>query len=100
IAGPPQAVAITPDGRLAIVSASNRYDYAGKKIIWDTFVQVIDLVAKPPRVIAKVDVGHHPQGLAINRAGTLLLAATVGGTVAVLTISGTDLVLRDQLKIS
>jgi DNA-binding beta-propeller fold protein YncE len=100
IAGPPQAVAITPDGRLAVVSASNRYDYTAKKIIWDPFVQVVDLSAQPPRVIAKVDVGHHPQGLAINRAGTLLLAATVGGTVAVLTIDGAEVVLRDQLKIS
>lgn len=100
IAGPPQAVAITPNGRLAIVSASNRYDYAAKKILWDSFVQVIDLAAPAPHLIAKVDVGHHPQGLAINRAGTLLLAATVGGTVAVLTIDGPKVVLRDELKLS
>jgi DNA-binding beta-propeller fold protein YncE len=100
IAGPPQAVAITPDGGLAVVSASNRYDAAAGKILWDSFLQVVDLAAQPPRVIARVDVGHHPQGLAINRAGTLWLAATVGGTVAVLTIEGTQVVLRDQLKVS
>ena len=62
IAGPPQAVAITPDGKLAVVSATNRYDHPQKKVILDTFLQVIDLEAKPPQIIAKVDVGSHPQG--------------------------------------
>ena len=31
IAGPPQAVAITPDGKLAIIGAPSKYDYAAKK---------------------------------------------------------------------
>ena len=100
IAGPPQAVAITPDGKLAVVSATNRYDYPQKKVILDKFLQVIDLEAKPPQIIAKVDVGSHPQGLAINRDGTLLLAATVGGDVAVLTLDGKAVVLKDRLKLS
>jgi DNA-binding beta-propeller fold protein YncE len=100
IAGPPQAVSITPNGKLAVVSATNHYDYREKKIVLDSFLQVVDLEGTPPRVIAKVDVGHHPQGLAINREGTLLLAATVGGTVAVLTIEDKTLVLRDRIKLA
>src|SRR4249920_2012323 len=99
IAGPPQAVAITPDGKLAVVSATNRYDYDKKEILLDTFLQVVDLEANPPRVVDKVDVRHHPQGLAINRDGNLLLAATVGGTVAVLKIEGKKLKLIDEVKI-
>src|SRR5205814_6309099 len=31
VQGPPQAVAVTPDGKLAIVAAPTRYDYAAKK---------------------------------------------------------------------
>jgi DNA-binding beta-propeller fold protein YncE len=100
VAGPPQAVAITPDGKIAVVSAPNRYDYAEKKPIFETFLQVVDLEANPPRVVAKVDVGYHPQGLAINPAGTLLLAATVGGTVAVLSIDGKTVSLQDQIKLA
>ncbi|MET0639946.1 MAG: hypothetical protein ABWZ19_08040 [Hyphomicrobium sp.] len=99
IAGPPQAVAITPNGKLAVVSATNRYDYDKKEILLDTFLQVVDLEANPPRVIDKVEVRHHPQGLAINRDGNLLLAATVGGTVAVLKIDGKKLKLVDEVKI-
>lgn len=100
IAGPPQAVAITPDGKLAVVSAPNRYDYAEKKIVLETYLQVVDLEAKPPKVVAKIDVKHHPQGLSINREGDLMLAATVGGTVALLAIEGKNVTLRDEVKLS
>lgn len=99
IAGPPQAVAITPDGRIAVVSATNHYDYREKKVVADTYLQVVDLEAKPARVAGRIELGQHPQGLAINRAGTLLLAATLGGTVAVLTIDGKSIALREQIKI-
>src|SRR3954468_7919995 len=49
IQGPPQAVAITPDGKLAVVGAPSRYDYAAKKEIFDTFLQIVDLEASPPK---------------------------------------------------
>jgi hypothetical protein len=100
IAGPPQAVAITPNGRLAIVGAPNAYDRAAQKPVLENFVQVVDLAASPARIIDRIDVGAHPQGLAINREGTLLLAATLNGTVAVLGIDGNKVTLRDQLKIA
>jgi DNA-binding beta-propeller fold protein YncE len=100
LAGPPQGVAITPNGRLAIVSAPNHYDRGELKVVPENFVQVIDLTATAPHVIEKIDVGAHPQGIAINRDGTLLLAATTGGTVAVLAIDGNTVRLKDQLKIA
>jgi hypothetical protein len=100
IGGPPQCVAIAPGGRLAVVSATNHYNYREKTAILEQELQVVDLEAKPARVVGRVDVGHHPQGLAINRAGTLLLATTIGGTVAVLKIEGKTLTLRDQIKLS
>ena len=100
IVGPPQAVAIHPDGGLAIVSATNRYDAALRKLVFEDQLQVIDLRRQPPLVSARVDVGHHPQGLAFNRAGTLLLAATNGGTVAVLAVEAGRVQLIEQLHVS
>jgi DNA-binding beta-propeller fold protein YncE len=99
VQGPPQAVAITPDGKLAIVAAPTRYDYAAKKELYDNFLQVVDLEASPPVVIAKVDVGSHPNGLTINRAGNLLLAAAHDGTVKVVTIQGKSVKLASQVKV-
>jgi len=100
IAGPPQGVAITPNGRLAIVSGPNRYDRDEKKVVLENVLQIVDLAANPPRVIEEVDIGAHPQGLAINRSGTLLLAATLDGTVAVLDIDDDKVRLKDQIKIA
>ena len=99
VQGPPQAVAVTPDGKLAIVAAPTRYDYSAKKEVFDNFVQVIDIEASPPKLIGKVDVGGHTNGLSINREGTLLLAAGHDGTVKVLAIDGKNVKLLDQVKV-
>jgi WD40 repeat protein len=99
VQGPPQAVAITPDGKLAIVAAPTRYDYDAKKELFDTFVQVVDLGASPPALVAKIDAGAHTNGLSINRDGTLLLAAAHDGTVKVFTIDGKSVKLVDSVKV-
>jgi hypothetical protein len=92
VAGPPQAVAITPDGKIAVVSAPNRYDYAEKKPIFETFLQVVDLeawffaeqpidpgadqrdsavaIAAPSLLPRRVDVGEqHGHLLVLSRPG-------------------------------
>src|SRR5450432_4027327 len=99
VQGPPQAVAVTPNGKLAIVAAPTRYDYAAKKELYDNFLQLVDIEASPPRMIGKLDVGGHPNGLSINREGTLLLAAAHDGTVKVLGIDGKNVTLLDQVKV-
>jgi DNA-binding beta-propeller fold protein YncE len=99
VQGPPQAVAVTPDGKLAIVAAPTRYDYAAKKELYDNFLQIVDLEASPPAVIGKVDLGGHPNGLSINREGSLLLVAAHDGTVKLLTIEGKSVKLAGQVKV-
>ncbi|BDC43724.1 YncE family protein [Paraburkholderia terrae] len=99
IQGPPQAVAITPDANVALVGAPTRYDYAAKKLLMDSFVQVVDLQASPP-VVARLDIGSHPQGIAIDRSGRLALVACVDGSVAVLGIDGNRVTLQDTVKIA
>ena len=99
VQGPPQAVAVTPDGKLAIVAAPSRYDYAAKKETLDNFVQVVDIESNPPKLLARVDVGGHTNGLTINRDGTLLLAAGLDGTVKVIAIDGKTVKLIDTVKV-
>ncbi len=98
IQGPPQAVAVTPDGALALVAAPTRYDEAAKKLIMDPFLQVVDLHAAPPAV-TRVDLGVHPQGVAIDRSGRLALVTGVDGRVAVVQIDGSSARIVDRLKI-
>jgi len=99
VQGPPQAVAVTPDGKLAIVGAPSRYDYEAKKEILDNFLQIVDIESSPPRLLGHVDIGAHPNGLAVNREGTLLLAAALDGTVKVLAIDGKTVKLASQVKV-
>jgi DNA-binding beta-propeller fold protein YncE len=99
IQGPPQAVAITPDASIALVGAPTRYDYAARKLMMDSFLQVVDLQASPPSVV-RLDLGSHPQGIAIDRTGRLALVTCVDGSVAVLAIEGNRVTLLDTLKIA
>lgn len=97
VSGPPQAVAITPDGALAVLGAPTRYDYAAKTEQFDTFLQVVDLTTSKP--LGHVELGAHPNGLAISPDGRLLLAACLDGSLRVLTISGKTVTLAQTIKI-
>jgi DNA-binding beta-propeller fold protein YncE len=99
VQGPPQAVAITPDGKLIVVGAPSRYDYTAKKELLDNFLQTIDNSGAAPKLLDKVDLGAHPNGLSINREGTLLLAACTDGTVKALAIEGNKVRLLDSFKV-
>lgn len=90
VAGPPQAVAITPDESLALVASSTRVDpmTPGRSLPNDVLT-VVDLRAKPPAVIATLHAGGQAGGVSINRAGTLALLGTRrDGGVAVFSIAG------------
>jgi DNA-binding beta-propeller fold protein YncE len=93
VVGPPQNVAIAPDESFALVSANMKLDPADpKKLVPDNRVSLIDLKANPPAVVATLEAGLAPAGIAINRAGTLALVANRNdGTVSVFTVSGKTL---------
>ena len=90
VIGPPLNVAITPDEGLALVTSSMKVDPDDPtKQAPDNRMSVIDLTAKPPKVIAQLEAGKSPAGLSINSQGTLALVANRGdGTVSIFGISG------------
>ena len=75
--GPPTNLAITPDGRLALVANAMNWvaDGDGWKPDPDNRIHVIDLTLDPPQAIGEVEVGRQPSGLAISRQGDLALVA-------------------------
>ena len=89
VVGPPSSVAISPNERLALVTANQRHDSADpSKLVPGNSMAVIDLSSNPPRVVATVNTGSGPAGVSINRAGTLALVANrAEGTVSVYRIS-------------
>jgi DNA-binding beta-propeller fold protein YncE len=90
VVGPPQSVAVSRDESIALVTGAIKIDPADpKKTTANNQVSVIDLKAKPPKVIATIEAGAAPSGLSINPAGTLALVANRNdGTVSIFTISG------------
>ena len=98
--GPPVNLAITPDGRLAIVANSVNHvpEGAGWKFVPDNKLYVIDLTTSPPSHIATVEVGKQPSGLDINRAGNLALVTNrADNSISVLSIQGKDVKLVDTV---
>jgi DNA-binding beta-propeller fold protein YncE len=100
IFGPPTNLAITPDGRVAIVANSVNPvpDGAGWKFVPDNKLYVIDLTTNPPSHIGTVEVGKQPSGLDINRAGNLALVTNrADNSISVLSIQGKDVKLVDTV---
>jgi DNA-binding beta-propeller fold protein YncE len=102
IFGPPTNLAITPDGKLALVANSMRWvqDGSAWKPQPDNKVHVIDLEASPPVPIATVEVGDQPSGMAISRAGDLALVTNrASKNVSVLAISGKEVRLVGNVDV-
>src|SRR6516165_2130752 len=71
VIGPPTNLAIVPDESLALVANSLNYQQEGSgfKSTPDNRIYVIDLKGVPPKLIATVEVGKQPSGMAISRRG-------------------------------
>ena len=89
VVGPPSSVAVAPDESFALVTAAMKISPGDPtKQAPDSRVSVIDLTARPPRVVSTVQAGAGAAGVSINRAGNLaLVAKRAEGTVSVLTIA-------------
>jgi DNA-binding beta-propeller fold protein YncE len=73
----PYNVAVTPDGKIAIVANTGN---GGSSDGHADTVSVIDLEAKPIRVIDHVTTGDSPEGLVISPNGTLAVTIEARGS--------------------
>jgi len=102
VIGPPTNLAIVPDESLALVANSLNYQPEGAafKSTPDNRIYVIDLKGVPPKLIATVEVGKQPSGMAISRRGDLALVANrADNSISVLTITGQDVKLVDTISL-
>ena len=96
VVGPPVNLDIDPSGSVAIVADSMNVIKDGDqyKQVPDNKIYVIDLRAKPAKLINTIEGDKQPSGLSINPAGTLALVTNrAGKSISVLSIHGTDVKL-------
>jgi len=101
VVGPPSNIAITPDRTLALIANSLKID-PDNPTNWipETFLHVLDLTAKPPKVIAKVTTGRQPSGISISYDGrTALVANRADGTVSVFSIRSKEVSLSQTVNV-
>ena len=99
IVGPPQAVALSPDGSLAVVAAPTSYDRAASAQVFHKVLQVVRLDASPPTV-ERVPIEAHPQSVAFTPDGRRLLATTTGGEVLVFDVADGTVRLSRRVRVS
>jgi DNA-binding beta-propeller fold protein YncE len=96
VVGPPVNLAIDPTNSVAIVADSMNavQDGGAWKQVPDNKIYIIDLKAKPAKLVNTIEGDRQPSGLSINPAGTLALVANrAGKSISVLSIHGTDVKL-------
>lgn len=101
VIGPPSNIAITPDGRLALVANSIRPDpRAPSGYVPENQIHLIDLQSNPCRRIGEIRVGGQPSGMSISHDGRQALVANrADGTVSVLALSGTQVQLLQTVEV-
>ncbi len=101
VIGPPSNIAITPNAHLALIANSIVVEPTHQtNFLSEAFVHLLDLTAKPPRVVGRVTTGLQPSGISIRSDGKLALVANrAEGTISVLAINGLQVTTIQTLKL-
>src|SRR3990172_506364 len=101
VIGPPSNVAITPDGRVALVADSLKIDpHDPEKTVPANRIHIVDLTTNPPKVVGSCTAGQQPSGMSITSNGKqALVAHRADGTVSVLSIDGLNVRQGQQVKV-
>lgn len=101
VLGPPSNIAITPDGSLALIADSVKLDPADPtRTIPNDRIHLLNLSAKPPRLLGEVRAGVQPSGISISPDGKIALVANrAGGSVTVLHLDGQTVRLGETVTV-
>ena len=83
VIGPPSNIAITPDGKLALIANSLKIDSEdATQWVPESFVHIMDLTGSKPKLTGKVTTQAQPSGISITPDGSIALVANrAAGTI-------------------
>lgn len=93
IVGPPTNLAISPTGRVALIADAMTVtqDNGANKLQPTDKLWVVDMTAKPPKLVQTLTLGKQPSGLSFSPSGNIALVCNRGdGTLSVLKVDGTQ----------
>jgi DNA-binding beta-propeller fold protein YncE len=102
VVGPPVNLDIDPTNSIALVADSINVTQDGGTLKQgpDNKIYVIDLKAKPPKLVNTIEGGKQASGLSISPSGTMALVANRGDkSISVLSIHGTDVKVTDTVDV-
>jgi len=101
VVGPPMAVAVAKDESYAIVTSATKLDPADPgKVAPDDRISVIDLRARPPKIVQQLNAGAGATVVRITPDGGLALVANrTEGTVSLFTIKDRRLEAAGKLDL-
>ena len=102
IFGPPTNLQVTPDEKLALIASAVKW--VQKDGAWkpspDDRLFVVDLETDPPALIATLNIGRQPSGMAIRAQGDLALVTNrADNSISVLAINGKQVKLIDTVPV-
>ena len=76
VIGPPSNIAITPNGKLALIANSLKIDPQDKsEWIPESYIHLMDLTTPKPKIIGRVSTEAQPSGISITPDGGIALVA-------------------------
>jgi len=99
VIGPPGSVAVTPDGRHALVTDARTIDPADPTRIVPSDAVTLIALTPTPHIVATVHVGAGASGVTIDPSGrTALVASRSANSVALLALDGDTVRLIDTVS--
>lgn len=101
VLGPPSNVAISPDGRLALIANSIRVPFPGAtNWVPENSIHILDLTSRPPALAGRVNVEAQPSGISFTPNGRQALVANrAAGTVSLLHVDGLKVRHEGSVKV-
>lgn len=98
IAGPPQSIAISPDGRLIIAGAASILKEG--KVVEGHYLQVLQFANNRLQPIKKIQLDTTVNGVTFSPDGKTAIAAGLDGKAYLFKIAGTEVSLTGQIPLS
>ena len=92
VIGPPSNIAITPNGKLALIANSLKINPQNtSEWVPESYIHLMDLTASNPKIVGRISTQAQPSGISITPDGKIALVANrAAGTITSIGLNSSD----------